>query len=210
MSRKIEPIGAHPDMLQVWAVHVRADWRLREWWSCILSGGIRLLTPRRWPAVAWYSHVALRLGDTIWEAVEHGVVERKATSYDQRRYAVDAFFLNVPRYQQQDTWAIAAGLEGTPYDVLVNVRILCKQLGIPFPWGGEDTNRLNCSGLVRVAYAGGTEEPRRDLAAMCKTPAGHRWAMGEDFEAWEFAPGHMRTLERLHPAFCSRLGRVEF
>ena len=149
-----EMSNAHPDELQVWAIRSRppVGQGFRAWAGFLFGLAIRAFTVRYGGR---YSHVLLRLGDTIWEAAEGGIREGRAVEYQGRRYVVDVYRVPLEADQRERVLAWVREAIGVPYDWPQLIRIALAELGRDpnacfIPDFGDD--RLICSEFVALAH----------------------------------------------------------
>lgn len=167
----------HPDELQVWGVrrYPPVGYGFWTWAKYIFGLAVRVFT-LRWGGK--YSHLLLRKGNSIWEAVEGGVVAGAVGDYSDPTLIVDAYHVNATAEQELAAEQYAEDHIGTPYDFLVNLKIALHLVGLNDDGIPDDLDvTLNCSGLVAHAYARG----HVDLAGNAGVPM------------WLYAPTHIYT-----------------
>jgi len=167
-----ELFTAHPDEAQIWAVRVSppVGRRFSYWLGYVASLVIRVFTLGHGGR---YSHLLIRLGDTIWEAAGSGVREGKADEYRDSRFVTDVYAAALTAEQRERLLAWARRALGTPYDWTQLLRIALAELGqnpdlLPIPDFGPE--RLICSEFVALAYRQAGVDLTGDTALWHWTP----------------------------------------
>jgi len=149
-----ELFTAHPDEVQIWAVRVSppAGRRFSYWLGYVASLVIRIFTLGHGGR---YSHLLIRLGDTLWEAAASGVRQGRADEYRDSRFVADVYAAPLTAEQRERLLAWARRTVGTPYDWTQLLRIALAELGqnpdlLPIPDFGPE--RMICSEFVALAY----------------------------------------------------------